>query len=157
MCVDGEHPAGGEFSISSVLDGGETLKDSGNHFVVILEGVVVVPRWSVASGSVVVVVVWLFSLELLSQAETVLHLVLAILVERARALKDLLVLLVVVTLGARFVNGGNDVVWSATGTLTSFEPFRPIMATVPMVTTTVVVASVIGLLVATASCAMSAR
>ena len=48
---------GGEFSISSALDGGEPPEDSGNHFVVILEGVVVVPRWSVAFGSVVVVVV----------------------------------------------------------------------------------------------------
>ena len=42
LCVDGEHPAGGEFSISSVLNGGEAFEDSGDHFVVILEGVVVV-------------------------------------------------------------------------------------------------------------------
>ena len=76
----------------------------------ILEGIVVVPRWSAVSGSVVVVVVQLFSLEFLSQAEAVLHLMLAVLVEGARAFKDLLVLLVVVALGARFVNGSDDVV-----------------------------------------------
>ena len=76
----------------------------------ILEGVVVVPRWSVTSGSVVVVVVVLLSLELLSQAKGVLHLVLAVLVEGAWAFEDLLVLLVVVALGARFINSGDDVV-----------------------------------------------
>ena len=48
---------GGELPICSALSGGEALEDGGNHFVMILEGVVVVPRWSVASGSVVVVVV----------------------------------------------------------------------------------------------------
>ena len=64
--VDGEHSAGGELPISSALDGDEAPEDGGDHFVVILEGVVVVPRWSVASGSVVVVVVRLFGLELLS-------------------------------------------------------------------------------------------
>ena len=89
----------------------------------ILEGVVVVPRWSVTSGSIVVVVVVLFGLELLSQAKAILHLVLAVLMEGARSFEDLLVLLVVVTLGARFVNGGDDVVWSATAILTSFGPF----------------------------------
>ena len=82
--VDGKHPVGGELLISSTLGGSEAPEDGGNHFVMILEGIVViVPRWSVASCSVVVVVVWLFSLELLSQAEAVLHLVLAVLVERA--------------------------------------------------------------------------
>ena len=79
FCVDDEDPAGGELSISSALSGGEAPKDSGDHFVVILEGVVV-PRWSVTSGSVVIVVV-LFGLELLSQAKVVLLLVLAVLVE----------------------------------------------------------------------------
>ena len=68
------------------------------------------PRWSAASGSVIVVIVQLFSLELFSQAEAVLHLVLAVLVEGAWAFKDLLVLLVVVALGARFINGGDNVV-----------------------------------------------
>ena len=57
---------GGELPISSALSSGKAPKDSGNHFVVILEGVVVVPRWSVASGSIVGVVVQLLLLELLS-------------------------------------------------------------------------------------------
>ena len=81
--VDGEHPASGELLILSVLGGGEAPEDGGDHFVMILEGIVVAPRWSVASGSIVVVVVWLLSLELLSQAEAVLHLVLAVLMEGA--------------------------------------------------------------------------
>ena len=55
--VDGEHPTGGELPISSALGGGEALEDSGDHFVVILEGVVVASRWSAAFGSVVIVVV----------------------------------------------------------------------------------------------------
>ena len=84
----------------------------------ILEGIVIAPRWSVASGSVVGVVVQLFVLELLSQAEAVLHLVPGVLVERAQAIEDLLVLLVVVALGARFINGGDDVVWSVATILT---------------------------------------
>ena len=71
----------------------------------ILEGVVVVRRWSAASGSIVVVVVWLFSLELLRQAELVLHLMLAVLVEGAWAFEDLLVLLVVVAFGMGLING----------------------------------------------------
>ena len=78
LCVDCEHPAGSELSISSALGGGESPEDSGDHFVVILEGIVVASRWSVASGSVVIIVVRLFSLELLSQAEAVLHLLLGI-------------------------------------------------------------------------------
>ena len=118
----------------------------------ILEGVVVVPRWSATSGSVVVL---LLSLELLSQAKAVLHLVLAVLVEGARAFEDFLVLLVVVTFSARFINGGDDVVWSAAAILTSFRPFRPIAATVLMAVVVVVaavtVASIVGTLVAAAS------
>ena len=43
FCVDGEHPAGGELLISSAIGGGEAPKDSGNHFIMILEGIVVVP------------------------------------------------------------------------------------------------------------------
>ena len=73
-------------------------------------------------------------LELLSQTKAVLHLVLDVLMEEARAFEDLLVLLVVVALGARFINGGDDVVWSAVVILTRFGPFWPITATVPMVT-----------------------
>ena len=48
---------------------------------------------------------------------------LAVFVERARAFEDLLVLLVVVALGARFINGGDDMVWSAAVILTRFGPF----------------------------------
>ena len=101
--IDGEHTAGGEFSFSFAFDGGETPKDDGDHLVVILEGIVVVPRWSATSGFIIVVVVLLFGLELLSQTKAVLHLVLAILVEGAWAFEDLLVLLIVVALGTRFV------------------------------------------------------
>lgn len=108
LCVDDEHPVGRELSISSALSGGEAPEDSGDHFVMNLEGIVVVPRWSVTSGSIVVVV--LFGLEFLSQAKAVIHLVFAVLVKGARAFKDFLVLLIVVTLGTRFVNGGDDVV-----------------------------------------------
>ena len=76
----------------------------------VLEGIVIAPRWSAASGSVVGVVVQLFVLELLSQAEAVLHLMFGILVERARAIKDLLVLLIVVALGVRLIVGDDDMV-----------------------------------------------
>ena len=74
----------------------------------ILEGIIVVPRWLETSGFVIVVL--LFGLELLIQAKAVLHLVLAILVERTWAFEDLLVLLIIVALGARFINGGK--MWS---------------------------------------------
>ena len=76
----------------------------------ILEGIVIAPRWSAAFGAVVVVVVQLFGLEFLSQAEAILHLMLGILVERAQAVEDLLVLLIIVALGARFIDGGDAVV-----------------------------------------------
>ena len=86
---------------------------------------------------------------------------LVVLVERAWSFEDLLILLVVVELGVRFVNSGDDVVWSAAAILTRFGPFWPIMATVPMVTAVVVaavaMASVVGALVAAVSWAMSAR
>ena len=59
--IDSEHPVGGEFPFPSALGGGEAPKDGGDHLVVILEGIVVAPRWSVASGIIVVVVVRLFS------------------------------------------------------------------------------------------------
>ena len=60
--VHSEHPTGSEFLTSSFLDGGEAPENSGDHFVVILEGVIVVPRWSAASGSVVIVIVLLFGM-----------------------------------------------------------------------------------------------
>ena len=43
---------------------------------------------------------------------------LGVLVERAWAFKDLLVLLIIVVLGSRLVNSGDDMVWSAVATLT---------------------------------------
>ena len=86
---------------------------------------------------------------------------LGIFVKRARAFKDLLVLLIVVALGVRFVNGGDDVVWSTAAILTKFGPFWPITAAIPMVTAVVIaavaVASVVGAVVAATSWAMSAR
>ena len=64
-------------------------------------------------------------------------------------------LLVVVMFGMRFVNGGDDVVWSAVAILTSFRSLQPIAAKVLMVTAVVVaavtVASFVGALVAAAS------
>jgi len=99
-------------------------------------------------------------LELLSLAETVLHLVLDVLVERARAFEDLLVLLVIVALGARFVDSGDDMVWSAAAILTRLGSFWPITSIVPMVTVVVIaavaVAPVIGAIVTVVSWAMSA-
>ena len=56
------------------------------------------------------IVIQFFVLELLSQTETVLHLMFGVLVERTRAIKDLLVLLIVVALGSRFFDSGDDVV-----------------------------------------------
>ena len=47
----------GELPFTSALDGGEAPKDGGNYLVMILEGIVIVPRWSAASDAVVVVVV----------------------------------------------------------------------------------------------------
>ena len=107
---DGEHPPCGELPFSSALGGGEPPKDGGDHLVVVLEGIVIAPRWSAPSSSIVGVVVQLFVLELLSQTEAVLHLVLGVLMERAGAIEDLLVLLVIVVLGARFIDGSDDVV-----------------------------------------------
>ena len=42
--------------------------------------------------------------------------------------------------GARFVNGGDNVVWSAAVILTSFRPFRSVAATIMMVAAVVVAA-----------------
>ena len=48
---------------------------------------------------------------------------LAIFVERARAFENLLVLLIIVAIGVRFINGGVDVVWSVAVILTRFGSF----------------------------------
>ena len=85
---------------------------------------------------------------------------LGILVERARAVEDLLILLVVVALGSRLVNSGDDMVWLVAAILTRLRALWPIMATVPMMTAVIVavviVASVVGAIIAAASWAMNA-
>ena len=65
---------------------------------------------------------------------------LGVLVERARAIEDLLVLLVIVALGSRFVNNNDNMVWSVVAIMTRLGTFWPITATVPMVTAVVVAA-----------------
>ena len=57
FCVDGKHPVGSELPFSSALGGGEAPEDGGDHLVMILEGIVIAPRWLVASSAIVVVVV----------------------------------------------------------------------------------------------------
>ena len=85
----------------------------------------------------------------------------SVLVKRARAIKDLLVLLVVVVLGARLTNGGDDVVWPAATILARLGSFYSFTAAVVMVTAivmvAVVVASVVGVVVVVACWMMSAR
>jgi len=61
--------------------------------IVVLEGIVIAPRWLAASSSVVGVVVQLSVLELISQTNAFLHFMLGVLVERAWAIEDLLVCL----------------------------------------------------------------
>ena len=86
---------------------------------------------------------------------------LGILMERAWAVEDLPVLLIIVALSARLINGGDDMVWPAAAILTMLGSFWPITTAVPMVTTvivaTVAVAPVIRAIVTTVSWAMSAR
>ena len=53
---DREHPPCDELPFSSALSGGEAPEDGGDHLVVVLEGIVVAPRRSAASGSVVAIV-----------------------------------------------------------------------------------------------------
>ena len=77
----------------------------------ILEGIVITPRWSAASVPTIGIVVMLLVLELFSQTKAVFHLVFGVLMQGARAIKDLLVLLIVVTLGAQLIDVGNEVVW----------------------------------------------
>ena len=77
-----------------------------------------------------------------------------VLVKRARAIEDLLVLFVVVALGARLTDGGDDVVWPSAAILARPGSFRSITAAVTMVTAVikaaVVVASVVGVVVVAA-------
>ena len=54
---DGEHPPCGELPFSSAFGGGEAPEDGGDHLVVVLEDIVVAPRWLVTSGSILGVVV----------------------------------------------------------------------------------------------------
>ena len=100
----------GKLPFPLTLSGGEAPEDGGDHLVMILEGIIITARWSVASSPVIVVVVRLFGLEFLSQAKAILHLMLGVFVERAQAIEDLLVLLIIVALGARFINGSDNVV-----------------------------------------------
>ena len=65
---------------------------------------------------------------------------LGILVERARAIEDLLVLFIVVALGVRFIDDGDDVVWPVAALLARLGSFWPITAAVTMVTAVVVAA-----------------
>ena len=66
FCSDGEHPPCGELPFHSAFGGGEAPKDGGDHLVVVLEGIVVAPRWSEISSSIIGIVVQLLVLELLS-------------------------------------------------------------------------------------------
>ena len=81
--------------------------------------------------------------------------------ERARAIEDLLVLLIVVALGARFIDGSDDVVWPAMVILARLGSIYSIMAAVRIVTTVVeavvVVASVVGAVVLAVRWAMGAH
>ena len=72
-----------------------------------------------------------------------------VLVQGARTVQNLFVLLVIVTLCARLVDVGDEVIWSAAAMLTRFEFIWPITSTVP-VETTVVVATIVVLSVVVA-------
>ena len=84
-----------------------------------------------------------------------------ILVKRAWAIEDLLVLFIVVVLGARLTDGGDYVVWAAAVILARPRSSYTITATVAMVAAivgaAVIVASVVGAVVVAARWAMSAR
>ena len=108
----------------------------------VLEGVIIIPWWSASSVPTIVVVV-LFLLELLSQTKAIFHLVFGVLVQGARSIEDLLVLLIVVTLCARLIDIGNKVIWSAAAILTRFESIWPITSAVPVETLVVVAAIVV--------------
>ena len=83
---------------------------------------------------------------------------LGVLVERAWDIEDLFVLLIIVALGTRFINHGDDVVCPVAAILTRLRSFWPITAAVTMVNVViiaeVVVASIIGVVVVVACWAM---
>ena len=54
---DGEHPTCGELLFSSALGRGEAAKDGGDHLIMVLEGIIIAPRWSAASVPAVGIVV----------------------------------------------------------------------------------------------------
>ena len=66
-----------------------------------------------------------------------------VLVQGARSIKDLLVLLIVVTLCAWLIDVGDKVIWSAAAILTRFESIWSITSAVPVETTVVVAAIVV--------------
>ena len=66
-----------------------------------------------------------------------------VLVKRARAIEDLLVLFVVVALGVRLTDGGDDVVWPVAVILARLGSFYFITTAVTMVTVVVVAAVVV--------------
>ena len=80
-----------------------------------------------------------------------------VLVKRARAIEDLLVLLIVVALGTRLTDGDDDVVWPAAAILARLGSFYSIMAAVTMVTTVVEVVVIVASVIGAARWAMSAR
>jgi hypothetical protein len=125
-----EDSAGGELPIPPAFSGGDPSEDGGYHLIVVLEGGVVVFRWSVLLVLIIVAVILLLVLEFLGEAVAVLHLVLGIFVERTGSIQDLLVLLVVAPLGVGFTDRGDVVVWSASTKLGRFGPLSSIARSV---------------------------
>ena len=139
---------------SSTLSGGEAPEDGGDHLIVVLKGVVVVPRRSTTSGSIVGIIIEPLVLELLGQTNAVLYLMFGVPVKRAWAVEDLLVLFIVVALGARLTDSDDDVVWPAAAILARPGSFCPITAIVAMVAAVigaaVTVASIVGAVIVAA-------
>ena len=151
----------GKLPFPLTLSGGEAPEDGGDHLIVVLKGVVVVPRWSATSCSIVGIIVEPHVLELPGKTNAVLHLVFGVLVKRARAVKYLLVLLVVVTLGARLTSGGEDVFWPAAVILARPVSSCSITAAIAMIAAVVgaavIVTSVIGAIVILVRWSLSAH
>ena len=83
---DGKHPLCGELPFSSAFGGSKAPEDGGDHLIMVLKGVVVVPRWSATSGSIIGIVIEPLVLELPGQTNAVLHLVFGVLVKRTQAI-----------------------------------------------------------------------